>query len=242
MARLPRLSIPGLPHLVVQRALATQPAFAERSDYLDMLKVIGEQLRQHDIALHAYTLLPGEMQLLLTPRTQGSLSQFMQSVSRVYVPAFNRRHQRRGTLWEGRYRAAVLEPESYLLACMTYIDIAAQHAGRAARPEAYPWSSLQHYLGVRHDPLLTPHACYWGLGNTPFARQARYQALIQQGLTPAQCTAINNCATKSWALGDDAFLADIQKQTQRRVRSAKPGRPRASGSADNALKPEFHET
>tara|TARA_R110000787_G_scaffold20281_22_gene60430 strand:+ start:2815 stop:3543 length:729 start_codon:yes stop_codon:yes gene_type:complete len=230
VARLPRLSIPGLPHLVVQRALTTQPAFAEQADYLDMLSIIGQQARQHEIAVHAYTLLPGEMQLLLTPRAQASLSRFMQSVSRMYVPAFNRRHQRRGTLWEGRYRAAVLEPEAYLLACMTYIDLAAQHAGLAAPAEAYSWSSTQHYLGVRHDPILTPHAGYWALGNTPFARQARYQALIQQGLTSSQCAAIDNCANKSWALGDDDFLAEIQQHTQRRVRAARPGRPRGSSA------------
>lgn len=105
----------------------------------------------------------------------------MQAVGRDYVRYFNQRHQRTGTLWEGRYRCTVLEPERYLLPCMVYMDWNPVRVGLAQQPGDYPWSSHAHGLGLRADPLVTPHALLWGLGNTPFAREAAYAALVPGG-------------------------------------------------------------
>ena len=85
----------------------------------------------------------------------------MQSLGRRYVRRFNDRHRRSGTLWEGRYKATIIESERYLIACMAYIELNPVRAGMVGLPGDYPWSSYAHQTGVRHDLLITPHALYW---------------------------------------------------------------------------------
>ena len=150
----------------------------------------------------------------------------MQAAGRRHVQYFNRRHARTGTLWEGRYRSTVLQPERYLLACMVYLDLNPVRAGLVQQPADYAWSSHAHWLGLRNDRWLTPHALYWALGNTPFAREAAYAALVQAGLGASVQTALTDSALSGWALGDTEFLAGLQQQTLRRVTRGMPGRPR----------------
>lgn len=225
MARLPRLTLPGYPHHVIQRGNNRQAIFVDRADFEAMLALLHEHSRKFEVAVHAYVLMDNHFHLLATPSTADGLPQMMQSIGRSYVRYFNGRHGRTGTLWEGRYRSTVIEAERYLLACMAYIDLNPVRAGMAARAVDYPWSSHAHWLGLRSDRLLTTHALYWALGNTPFAREAAYAALVQAGLGEKQLDALTQSALSGWALGEPDFVADLQKLTPRRVSKAKPGRP-----------------
>ena len=148
-------------------------------------------------------------------------------MGRRYVQYFNRRHARTGTLWEGRYRSTVLQPERYLLACMVYLDLNPVRAGLVQQPADYAWSSHAHWVGLRNDRWLAPHALYWALGNTPFAREAAYAALVQAGLGASMQTSLTDSALSGWALGDTEFLEGLQQQTPRRVTRGAPGRPRS---------------
>jgi putative transposase len=65
----------------------------------------------------------------------------------------------------------------------------------------------------------------WALGNTPFAREAAYAALVQSGISPGQQAALTDSALSGWALGDADFVADLQKRTQRRLTKGNAGRP-----------------
>jgi putative transposase len=149
----------------------------------------------------------------------------MQAVGRSYVRYFNDAQGRSGTLWEGRYKSSVIQTERYLLACMAYIDLNPLRAGLVATPQDYPWSSHLHYLGARPDRLITPHALYWELGNTPFAREAAYAELVQSGVNPVQQAALTDATLRGWALGEADFIADLQKRTTRRVSKTSAGRP-----------------
>jgi putative transposase len=149
----------------------------------------------------------------------------MQAVGRSYVRYFNDSQKRSGTLWEGRYKSTVIQTERYLLACMVYIDLNPVRAGLVVGPQDYAWSSHMHYLGARLDRLITPHAMYWELGNTPFAREAAYADLVQAGVNPVQQAALTNAALRGWALGESDFVADLQKRTSRRVTKTSAGRP-----------------
>lgn len=225
MARLPRLTLPGYPHHVIQRGNNRQAIFVDRADFEAMLALLHEHSRKFEVAVHAYVLMDNHFHLLATPSTADGLPQMMQSIGRSYVRYFNGRHGRTGTLWEGRYRSTVIQSERYLLACMAYIDLNPVRAGLAARAVDYPWSSHAHWLGLRSDRLLTTHALYWALGNTPFAREAAYAALVQSGLGEKQLDALTQSALSGWALGEPDFVAELQKLTPRRVSKAKPGRP-----------------
>lgn len=225
MARLPRLTLPGYPHHVIQRGNNRQSIFLSAADYALMLGLLEENARKFGVALHAYVLMANHFHLLATPTSDGGLPQMMQAVGRGYVRYFNDCHGRTGTLWEGRYRSTVLQAESYLLPCMAYIDLNPVRAGLVKDARDYPWSSHGHYLGMRTDRLLTPHPLFWQLGNTPFAREAAYAELVHAGVTPTQQEALTRSSLGGWALGSDEFVAALQKSTDRRVSKAQPGRP-----------------
>ncbi len=225
MARLPRLTLPGFTHHVIQRGNNRQAIFASGADYQMLLDLLEENARKFDVAIHAYVLMSNHFHLLLTPQTPDGLPQMMQALGRRYVRYFNDSQQRSGTLWEGRYKSALIQSERYLLACMAYIDLNPLRAGLVAAPGDYPWSSYGHYTGLRIDKLITPHALMWELGNTPFAREAAYADLVQAGINPAQQAALMDSALRGWALGEPDFVADLQKRTDRRVARRSAGRP-----------------
>lgn len=225
MARLPRLTLPGYPHHVIQRGNNRQAIFTSTADYQTLLRLLDENARKFSVAIHAYVLMGNHFHLLATPQTADGLPQMMQAVGRRYVRYFNDVQQRSGTLWEGRYRSTLIQAERYLLPCMAYIDLNPVRAGLVAHPRDYPWSSYGHYVGQRIDKIITPHALVWALGNTPFAREAAYAELVQSGINLVQQTALTDSALSGWALGDPDFVADLQKRTERRVVKSAAGRP-----------------
>jgi putative transposase len=225
MARLPRLTLPGYPHHVIQRGNNRQAIFACAADYRVMLDLLEEKSKKFDVLVHAYVLMSNHLHLLATPQAADGLPKMMQAVGRSYVRYFNDTQKRSGTLWEGRYKSTVIQAARYLLACMVYIDLNPVRAGLVMQPQDYPWSSYLHYLGVRTDRLITPHALYWELGNTPFAREAAYAELVQSGINLVQQAALTDATLSGWALGGPDFVADLQKRTERRVTKSGAGRP-----------------
>lgn len=231
MARLPRLSLPGYPHHVILRGNNRQPIFLCPDDYQTFLDLLEEHAGKSGVAVHAYVLMDNHVHLLVTPEAVDSLPRLMQAVGRRYVRYFNDRQGRSGTLWEGRYRSTPIQTETYLLACMAYIDLNPVRAGLVAEARDYPWSSHGHYVGLRNDKLVTPHSLFWTLGNTPFAREAAYADMVRVGVSASQQAALTESALRGWALGDADFLTDLQKRTERRVVKTRVGRPaRTSGS------------
>ena len=225
MARLPRLTLPDHPHHVIQRGNNHQLIFNTPADYRRLLEVLEEAAKKCQVAIHAYVLMSNHFHLLATPQTVQGLPQMMQSLGRSYVRYFNATQQRSGTLWEGRYKSTLIQGERYLLACMAYIDLNPVRAGMVARPQDYPWSSHGHYIGMRTDRLITPHALFWELGNTPFAREAAYAEMVQAGINSVQQAALTDATLSGWALGEADFVANLQKRTQRRVSKTNAGRP-----------------
>lgn len=231
MARLPRISLADHPHHVVQRGNNRQAVFDADGDYEAMLEMLRHESRQFGVAVHAYVLMPNHFHLLVTPASADALSPMMQALGRRYVRAFNLRHDRSGTLWEGRYRSNLLQPERYLLPCMAYFDLNPVRTRAAESAADYPWTSYRHYAGLRHDPWLAPHPQYWTLGNTPFAREAAYAELVRSGVSAAEVDQLTRSALGGWALGDPDYVADLQKTVDRRLSIARPGRPTAQPKA-----------
>jgi putative transposase len=225
MARLPRLTVPGHPHHIIQRGNNRQPIFAADADYRRLLEFLEEHSREARVAVHAYVLMSNHFHLLATPETEDGIPHMMQAVGRRYVRYFNDRQQRTGTLWEGRYRSTLIQAQRYLLACMVYIDLNPVRAGMVDSADRYPWSSHAHYVSGRTDRLITPHPIWWELGNTPFAREAAYRELVQAGLASTQERALTESTLRGWALGEADYVADLQRRTERRVSKAKAGRP-----------------
>lgn len=225
MARLPRLVIPHQPHHIIQRGNDRQLIFRDTDDHSVFLNWLREASRQFKVAIHAYVLMPNHLHLLASPSEQEGLGRMMQWVGRYYVPYFNHKYGRVGTLWQGRYKATVIDSERYFMTCSRYIELNPVRAGIVSSPADYSWSSYMHHVGAKSDPLITDHSLYWALGNTPFDREAAYKNLVEQALTTEEINALSEATLKGWALGSEKFKAQIEKQANRRVSPAKRGRP-----------------
>lgn len=228
MARLPRLVLPGLPHHVIQRAHPGQPVFGDEADHRAYLEALREAARTHGVAVHAYVLVPREVQLLVVPDTAEGLSRMMQSIGRRHGAWFNRRHARSGSLWDGRYRVTIVEPETGFIDLCLYIEALPMRLGLCARPHDWAWSSLPHHLGRQRDPLLSEHAEIWRLGNTPFDREAAYARRTEEGLGARRIQELEAACGRGWGLGRAEFLADLAEKAGRPLQPRPRGRPRKS--------------
>lgn len=225
MARLPRLTLADLPHHVIQRGNNRQSIFTDSTDRERLLTLVAEAAPRLGVALHAYVLMDNHFHLLVTPSTASGLPHLMQAVGRGYVRWFNDRHGRSGTLWEGRYRSTIIQPDLWMMRCMAYMDLNASRSGAAIEGAEHAWSSYGHYAGHSHHKMLTPPSQYWLLGNTPFAREAGYAELVRQGVSVADVRSLTDAALRGWVLGDPAFVESLQKTTERRIVKSRAGRP-----------------
>jgi putative transposase len=225
MARLPRLVVPHQPHHVIQHGNDRQLIFRDADDHIAFLTWLRQAAKQFKVAIHAYVLMPNHLNLLATPSDDDGLGRMMQWIGRHYVPYFNQKYERTGTLWQGRYRATVIESERYFMTCSAYIELNPVRGGLAVLPADYPWSSYGHHVGMKLDPVITDHALYWALANTPFGREAAYRILLEHGLSANEELSVSEATLKGWALGSDKFKAQLEKKVNRRVQPAKRGRP-----------------
>jgi len=213
MARLPRLVLAGQPHLVIQRALVRHAAFADAEDRARLFDVLREALAAERVQLHAYALRSDELRLLVTPPEVRSLARLMQAIGRRYVVAYNRRHGRSGTLWDGRFRAAAVEPGEPLLGAMVWVE---------QTDDASAATSAAHHLGKLRDVIVTDPPAYWRLGNTPFEREAVWRERLAHGLSAADALRLRRAALGGWAIGSPAFVAAA-------AASGRPAEPRPRG-------------
>lgn len=219
MARLPRLVLPGQAHYLIQRCHSGLPAggaFVDATDRSSFLAALREAAAAEQVQVHAYALLAHELQLLLTPAKAPALGRMVQALGRRYVSAYNRRHGHRGTLWDGRFRCAVVEPGPTRLAALQLID------GQSAEPGL---TSAGHRSGGAREALVADPPEVWSLGNTPFEREAAYRARLAQGLPAELAESLRRCALGGWAAGSPAFVASVGETAARPARPRPRGRP-----------------
>ncbi len=230
MARLPRLVIPFQAHHVITLGVDRQAIFRCEEDYRTYLNWLGQAAKRFKVAIHAYVLMSNHVHLLLSPCDSEGLGRMMQWIGRFYVPWFNQKYARTGTLWQGRFKASVIDSETYFMACSRHIELNPVRAQLVSEPGEYGWSSYAHHIGSKNDPLITDHPLYWALGNTPFEREAAYQQLLQQTPSQAETEQLSQAALKGWPLGSERFKKNLEQRTARRVNPAKRGRPAKSTS------------
>lgn len=231
MARLPRLVVAGVMHLVVHRGLDALDLFRDDDEHRNYVAMLAAFSRQCGVDVHAFALLPRGVLLLVTPGAspdvaRGGLSLLMQSLAREHVREVNQRRSRVGTLWHGRYQAAPIEVARHGLACWRYVEQAPVRAGLVEQAPDYPWSSAGHYVGRASSSAWVDHPARWALGNTPFEREAAHRALLGEGLLDSQVAQFESTALRGWALGSAEFLASLQMQVPRRLQPVPRGRPR----------------
>ncbi|MBF0274198.1 MAG: transposase [Nitrospinae bacterium] len=215
MARQPRFYLSDHPQHVIQRGNNRNVLFADVEDYLFYLEKLGDACVRFGCKLHAYVLMTNHVHLLLTPETESAISKVMQSVGRYYVQYFNRKHNRTGTLWEGRYKATLLDSERYLLTCYRYIELNPVRAKMVGTPEEYEWSSYSFNAFGTPNSLLTPHPLYLELAANEKERQKNYQSLFSEKFIERDIEDIRDSTNKSWILGSPTFHERIAKLVSR---------------------------
>ena len=167
MARLSRFVLPGQPQHLIQRGNNRQAVFFAEDDYQFYRETLRDACGNHDCHIHAYVMMTNHVHLLITPITETGISKVMQSLGRRYVQHVNFKYRRTGTLWEGRYRATLLDSERYLLSCQRYIELNPVRAGMVKHPGEYPWSSYRCNALGEPDELVSAHELLRRLGENP---------------------------------------------------------------------------
>jgi len=225
MARLLRLALAGHPHLAAQRGHDQGVIVRDDADRQAWLALLRDAAVTQRVDLHAWALLDGEFLLVATPSSPEGLSRLMQALARRHAAAFNRRHGRSGTLWDGRFRAALLQPGGWLADAMLMVELQPVRAGLVADPAEWPWSSLRHHLGAQRDPGITECGAWWALGNTPFDREAAWRRRVAEGLAALRLARLSTGLRRGWPVGEPDFLAALQAQVAKPLSPRPRGRP-----------------
>ena len=225
MPRQPRFNLVGVPQHVVQRGNNRQATFFTDADYQRYIDYVASAAAANPCDVHAYVLMPNHIHMLVTPRAPDALSKLMQSVAGRYVQYVNASQGRSGTLWDGRYKASIVDSERYLLTCYRYIELNPVRAGMVRHPADYRWSSYRHNGRGDAGGLIVQHPLYEALGASPKARRVAYRALFRGHMEESLLRRIREALNQERALAGERFSREIEARLARPVRPARRGRP-----------------
>lgn len=240
MARPLRIEFPGAVYHVATRGDAS--VFADDEDRQGMLALIQQAAERFDAQVLAYGLGREHYELLLFTR-QANLSRLMRHLNGVYTQAHNRRHGQIGHVFQGRFKAVLVDREHLLLDACRYVDLIGRRSGLAPSPAAWRWSSLQAHAGLVPAPSWLEVEGLWTnvLGRMPQnaadrrKAQQRYQAIVES----EPDLDIWGQLRQQIFLGDAAFVQRTVRQSERPARSPRPRRwgdwLKSSGSREEAL-------
>lgn len=207
MPRQPRLELPGVPMHVTQRGVNRCVTFLDDEDRMHYLRLLLDKSRKLFVNVHAYVLMSNHVHLLVSSETPGAGSRMMRQAGHSYVTAFNRRHQRTGTLREGRFKSCLIDSEQYLLTAYRYIELNPVRAAMVDSPQAYVWSSVHANLGLKYDHLVSAHEVFLSLATDPKQRGEIYLSWLRAGISDAELQDIRNYIQQERALGSPTFQA-----------------------------------
>jgi putative transposase len=217
MPRRARLRAAGIPLHVIQRGHDRRACFFADEDYRFYLPELCKLSRQFACPVHAYALMTNHVHLLVTPEKDDSATLLMKHLGQRYVQYVNRVYQRRGTLWEGRFRSSFVEKTEYFLKCHRYIELNPVRAKMVPHPRDYPWSSYLANAEMQASAIVQPHDEYLALGSTSEERCLAYRYLFRFELGPEDLHEIRSAAAGGYAVGNPRFHAEIAQMTGRRV-------------------------
>ncbi|MDB4575682.1 transposase [bacterium] len=225
MPRKPRFNLAGVPQHVIQRGNNREPCFYSFQDYQHYLEYLKVSALNNDCRIHAYVLMKNQVHLLVTPMSENGIPQMMHALGGRYVKYINATHKRTGRLWEGRYKASLVDSDMYLLTCMCYIELNPVRAGMVEHPAEYQWSSYQHNAQNPGTDFIEIHPVFSMLGDTAEERMFVYRGLFQRYIENDVIHKIRDSLNKELVLGGPGFKDMIEDMKKRKNRSGKPGRP-----------------
>lgn len=215
MSRPLRIEYPGALYHLTARGNAREMIFKDDTDRKTFLAVLGKIVEHYNWLCHAYCLMGNHYHLLIeTP--DGNLSAGMRQLNGVYTQTFNRRHRRVGHVLQGRFKAILVDKDSYLLELCRYIVLNPLRAKMVKHPRHYAWSSYRATAGLSNPTaLLTREWLLSQFGRQRRTAETRYREFVAQGAgQPSPWDKL----TGQILLGSEAFV----KKLTGKLKAAKP--------------------
>jgi REP element-mobilizing transposase RayT len=210
MARKPRLHAPGALYHVIWRGNEQRQVFFDEDDFVRFHALLEEGVSRFGYRVHGYCLMPNHIHLALQAG-KDPLSGPMQNLAFRYTQAINRKLGRSGHLFQGRYKALLVDQDAYLLQLVRYIHLNPVRARMVADPVAYPWSGHRTYLGKAALPWLTTETVLGQLGATlPVARR-HYARFVAEGIGQGHSAQFYTGTEDPRVIGDDRFVERLQR-------------------------------
>jgi len=232
MARPLRIEYPGAFYHVTSRGNERKDIFKNRRDREQFLSYLQSSVERYRAVIHAYCLMTNHYHLLVeTPH--GNLSEIMRHINGAYTTNFNVKRKRSGHLFQGRYKAIVVEADEYALELSRYIHLNPVRAGMVKRPQDYEWSSYRCYAGFAAAPgWLTQDLALGSIGGKN--PRDGYRGFVE-ALDGAEYASPLEGVVASTLLGSPEFVAHVAEthvgpnRSDRSVPAARklPGRPSA---------------
>ena len=215
-----------MPLHIVQRGHDCQPVYVRRRDFEYYVANLEDAKSEHGIRLYGYCLMTNHVHLLIAPGEDVTgVSSFMRMLAGRQTRYVNKLEARTGTLWEGRFKASLIDTDAYLLACYRYIDLNPVRAAMVGSPADYRWSSYRCHAGLEKSGLLDDSDIYRALGQDKATRGSAYQRFIISGISDEELSTIRTALRRNQITGNQAFKEAIERQTGRRLSSRGRGRP-----------------
>lgn len=216
MPRMGRIVVPEYPHHVVQRGHDRKEVFVEEEDYRYYLETLKEYKDMFGVRVYAYCLMTNHVHLLLAPSDYKGIGQLMKRLAGRQTRYRNKLENRRGTLWEGRYKSSVVDAEEYLMACVRYIELNPVRAKLVNDPGDYPWSSYWERVSGTTDGLLCalPFDC------------RDHKKFVRSHISDGEWALIRQALHGNHVTGSEMFCKHIEHAMNRRLQQRRPGRPR----------------
>jgi putative transposase len=219
MARLARVIIPGIAHHVTQRGNGRARTFFSDEDYALYRDLLAEHCGKADVAVWAWCLMPNHVHLVLVPADADGLRRALAGVHRRYAGIIHARRRRTGHFWQGRFGAVAMD-EGHLAAALLYVSLNPVRARLVARAQDWRWSSTRAHLTGKDDGVTA---------RAPVRERVPDFAQLLAAEPDAEAFArLRAAESVGRPLGDDRFLARLERATKRHLKPRKRGpKPRA---------------
>jgi len=205
MGRAKRIFTTEFPFHVVQRGHDRAPVFRERLDFLRFIRILEHTRELIPVKIFSFCLMTNHFHLVLQSVEDGeNVSRFMRDLTSTYCRYFNALYHRRGTLWEGRFRASLITNDEYLLACNRYVELNPIRAGIASRLSEYPWTSYHHRSGKHCVSWLAEDPCYARLAVSLEQRQKCYEVWMKKNVPADEILNIQRSIRRDKPIGPTA--------------------------------------
>lgn len=218
MARKLRVFVENTSQHILLNSINGLTLFVEEVDYVEFMHILEKLSLKYELSMHAYVIMPQYFEFVATPKYEVTLSKFMQSLGRLYVSYYNKKYNRSGTLFEGRYKASLVEDSVFLFDIMKYIE--------QKESTSYEFSSVRKNLFNKLNPVVSPNSLYKSLGFTDAKRIENYAKIFYSHTDDEKNEFILRCLDKQLVTGTTKYVKELEKLVGMTLLSKSRGRPK----------------